>query len=68
MSFCPPVSSRVYVAYRFDRLLRILDDETGRAILDDLRHGTLPKRDHRRATGHRLDHHQPKRLRPIDRE
>ena len=38
------------------------------AIVDHLGHRAAVERDHRRAAGHRLDHHQAERLRPVDRE
>ncbi|CAM2163741.1 hypothetical protein BO443_120084 [Burkholderia orbicola] len=53
---------------RADRALHVLDDEAGHAVLDHFRHGAAVERDDRRAAGHRLDHHQAERLRPVDRE
>jgi hypothetical protein len=52
----------------FQRGLRILDRETRDAVVDDLRHRSLAARDDGRAAGHRLDHHQTERLRPVDRQ
>src|SRR5262245_1050078 len=52
---------------RARRFLHILDDETG-AVFHNFRHGAVGPCDHRRAAGHRLDHHQAERLRPINRE
>ena len=37
-------------------------------VLDHLGHGAPAGRDHRRPARHRLDHHQPERLLPLDRE
>ena len=38
------------------------------SVVDNLRHGPAAHRDHRRPGGHRLDHRDPKRLGPVDRE
>jgi hypothetical protein len=38
------------------------NDPTSDTILDHFRHGATRPRDHRRATGHGFDHHQPERL------
>ena len=39
----------------------------GAAVVDDLGYRTAPGRDDRRPARHRLDHHQPERLLPVDR-
>src|SRR5882757_1898723 len=44
-----------------------VDDETGQAMLDDLRYRATAISNHRRAARHRLDHHQAERLGPVDR-
>src|SRR5882757_11529085 len=44
-----------------------VDDETGQAMLDDLRYRATAIGNHRRAARHRLDHHQAERLGPVDR-
>ena len=51
-----------------DRAFLVLDDEARDAVLDDLRHGPAIVSDHRAAAGHRLDHHETERLRPVDRD
>ena len=43
-------------------------DVAGDTVIDDFRHGAAIPRDDRRSAGHRLDHHEPERLRPVDRE
>ena len=53
-------------AHRLDGLLFIVHDETCDAVLQNLRHGTIFKRDYRRTAGHRLDHHQAEGLAPGD--
>ena len=53
---------------RRDRLFHGFDDGAGDAVLDDLRHRAAAKSQDRRAAGHRLDHGEPERLRPVDRE
>ena len=45
-----------------------LNDEAGCAILDHLRNRAGCKCDDRRAAGHGFDHHQAKRLRPLNRK
>src|SRR5262249_11783627 len=45
----------------------VLDDISGDPILDHLGHGTCVEADDWRAAGHRLDHHESERLRPVDR-
>ncbi len=52
---------------RADRAGFVLDDEAGEAVFDDLRHRAAVVGDDRRTARHRLDHHQPERLRPVDR-
>ena len=51
-----------------DRLLHRVDDHAGDPFVDDLGHRAATKGEHRRAAGHRLDHRQSERLRPVDRE
>src|SRR5262249_36498404 len=46
----------------------VVDDDPTAAVLDHLRHGPPPRGDHRRAAGHRLDHHEAEGLLPLDRE
>ena len=53
---------------RADGARLVLDDEARDAVLDDLRHGAAIVGDHRAAAGHRLDHHETERLRPVDRD
>ena len=43
------------------------DDQVA-AVVDYLANGATIEGKHRRPTGHRFDHHQPERLRPIDRD
>ena len=45
----------------------VVDDEARPAVLDDLGRRALRERDHRRAAGQRLDHHEAERLGPADR-
>ena len=45
-----------------------LNNEAACAILDHLRYGAGCKRDDRCAAGHSLNHHQAKRLRPLNRK
>ncbi len=52
---------------RRDRAGFVLDDEAGQPVVDDLGDRAAVIGDHRRAAGHRLDHHQAERLRPVDR-
>src|ERR1700674_2167596 len=56
------------VVDRGDRADLVLDDKAGQPFLDDLRDRAAVIGDHRRAAGHRLDHHQAKRFRPVDRD
>jgi hypothetical protein len=49
-------------------LIHRIDDSTRDALVDDFRDGTMAEGKDGRATSHRLDHHQAKRLRPIDRK
>ena len=46
----------------------LVDDAPGHAFVDHLGHRAAAPRDHRRAAGHRLDHHEAERLGPVDRE
>src|SRR5690606_14881876 len=55
-------------AHRGHRLVAALHDEAGDAFVDDLRHRAVAPGDHRRAAGHRLDHHQSEGLGPVDRK
>src|SRR5205807_7706545 len=50
------------------RLLGIVNDQPSHAVLDNLWNRPVAVSDDRRATGHRLDHDQSERLRPINRE
>ena len=50
------------------KLVELVHDEAGDAVVHDLGHRALPHRHDGRAAGHRLDHHQPERLRPGDGE
>jgi hypothetical protein len=56
------------IAHGPDSLLFVLDDEARHAVLDDLGHGAGAVGDHWRPTGHRLDHDEAERFRPIDRK
>ena len=49
---------------RQDRLLQVVDQEPRAAVLDDLRQGPGAARDDRSPRRHRLDRHEPERLRP----
>src|SRR5262245_7646309 len=51
---------------RCDRFGHAVYDDAGHAGIDHLTHRAAIKRQHRCATGHRFDHYQPERLRPID--
>src|SRR5262249_26163444 len=53
---------------RADRATDVLYNETGYAIVDHFRRRTAIECDHRRAAGHRFDHDQAERLRPIYRD
>ena len=53
---------------RLDHPVDPVDDVPGPAVLDDLRHAGPAEADDRRARRERLDHHQPERLVPLDRE
>ena len=46
----------------------VVDDEPVRPSSIDFGHGAAPRRDHRRAACHRLDHDEAERLLPVDRE
>jgi hypothetical protein len=56
------------IAHGPDSLLLVIHDEARHAILNDLGHGPVAVGDHWRPTGHRLDHDEAERLRPIDRK
>ena len=45
-----------------------VDNKARQSLVDDFRNGASPERDDRGSIGHRLDHDQPKRFRPVDRE
>jgi hypothetical protein len=49
-----------------DGILFVLHDEARFAVGDNFRDRATWKGDHWGAAGHRLDHHQSERLRPID--
>src|SRR5690348_2044259 len=55
-------------ADRGGRGLQAVDDAAGDAILQHLRDRAAVPGDDRGSAGHRLDHHQAERLRPVDRE
>ena len=46
----------------------VLDDPARPAVIEYLRDRAAAISDHRGATSHRLDHHEPERLWPVDRE
>src|SRR5690606_12387706 len=50
------------------RRRQVVDDAAGDAVVHHLGHRAAVPGDHRRAAGHRLDHHQAERFRPVDRE
>ena len=45
----------------------VVDDDARSPVIDDLGDGAAPRGDDRRPARHRLDHHQPERLLPVDR-
>src|SRR5690242_10103620 len=53
---------------RLHGLIDIANDKAAQAIVDHLWYGTDPEGNHRCAASHRLDSHQPKGLRPVDRK
>src|SRR5205085_2702181 len=55
-------------AQRPNSLGLVVDDKPGNAVLHDFGHRSPPERDHWRAAGHRLDHHEPEWLWPVDRK
>src|SRR6476659_336733 len=57
---------RIDLRCRSDRFIERFDDESGLAVLQHLRYGAAVARDHRRPTCEGFDHHEPKRLGPID--
>src|SRR4051812_5915783 len=66
-----PDSVTVYAAYLLDCLDGLVQgrhDQARHAVIDYLGHGSLAPGNDRSSGRHRLDHHQPKRLGPIDRE
>src|ERR1700680_5003434 len=65
----PPAISSVDLANPFHRIygrINIGHDETRNPIRDDLRNRSERMRNYGGSTGQRLDHYQPKRLRPIN--
>ena len=52
---------------RGDRADLVLDDKAGDAVVDDLGDRAAVEGDDGRSARHRLDHHEPERLRPVDR-
>src|ERR1051325_682436 len=66
----PDFSARecVYLCHRLNRAIHVIDNETRNTVLDNLRDGPPAKSNDRRPAGHRLDHDQTKRLRPVYRE
>src|SRR5262249_61113771 len=50
-----------------ERLGFVLGNKPGAAVLHDLGHRAAPPRDDRGAACHGLDHHEPERLGPVDR-
>src|SRR5690606_29969276 len=57
-----------YAADLADGLLDAVHHVAGYAVLDDLGNRAVPEGKHRRAAGHGLDHNEPERLGPVDRE
>src|SRR5438445_683679 len=53
---------------RLGRVVLHGNDEARLAVRDDLRHRAAGRGDDRRAARHRLGHHEPERLVPVDRE
>ena len=45
----------------------LVHDHARPPVVDDLRNGAAPCRDDGRPARHRLDHHEPERLLPVDR-
>ena len=58
----------VKVPNRLHRVFERVDEGTGHAVLEHLGHRARRHGDDRGAACHRLDHDQPERLRPVDRE
>jgi len=50
------------------RFIDIVYDETSASIIYHLGHGTPSKGNDRRPAGHRFDHHEAERLRPVNRK
>ena len=48
--------------------LQAVDHVPGDAVVDHLGHRAVPEGQHGRAAGHRLDHGEAERLRPVDGE
>src|SRR5512145_3403667 len=57
-----------YALDRRDGLVLAVHDESGDTIVDHFRDRAPPIGNHRRTTGHRLDHDQSERLGPVNRE
>ena len=53
---------------RLHRLSLIVHNKSGHSVIYNFGHLARLKRDHWCAARHRLDHHQPKGLRPVDRK
>ncbi len=53
---------------RYARRCEPIRESDKAAVINDLRHRTVPECDDRRPTTHGFDHHQPEGFRPIDRE
>ena len=53
---------------RCDRARLVLDDKSGDAVIDDFGHRAAVVGNNRRSASHRLDHHEPERFRPVDRD
>ena len=55
-------------AQRRDGFGLVINDKSRRAVLHDLGHRSAPERDHWGAARHCFDHHEPERLRPLNRK
>src|SRR6266704_101012 len=56
------------MSHRFYRILQAFHDEAVMTMLHKYGNRAAAIGDNRRAAGHRLNHHQPERLRPVDRK
>src|SRR6516162_11669912 len=63
-----PAVERADAPHRPHRRIEVVDDVACPALFDDLRNGSGAVSDDRSSTGQRLDHHQPERFGPVDRE